>query len=291
MAKKFFRACPPYPGREPYLYLCFCDGDAKAVKPLLARLYERHCRVWYSLGRAQDTAGNRERAERISRAALMVIVLTPNSADDEAMKSALGYYLTTGKPVIAIESGALPVGSSVPLLFTEQVHRLSTDGNTPPEELAAALMRTDGFVQEMIFQPGDEFSAYLIKHTQKRQRNIALTVLAAAILAIGGTFVYGKTQGWFDRVAALEDTVTISDPVIWEAAHTALSPTQSVPLSDQTLAQITTLHLTDTPLSFEELALFPALTRLEIPVSCVDEAAKLVADAPYSIVVYGEAGQ
>ena len=43
--KASFRRCPPYEGKEPYLYLCFAEQDREAVFPLLEHLYSRGCRM------------------------------------------------------------------------------------------------------------------------------------------------------------------------------------------------------------------------------------------------------
>ena len=56
-----YRHCPPYAGKEPYLYFCFAEEDREAVLPLLRHLYGRGCRIWYS----QETTSDLDKLNRM----------------------------------------------------------------------------------------------------------------------------------------------------------------------------------------------------------------------------------
>lgn len=288
MARTHFRAYPPYTGTEPFLYLCFHETDARRVKPLIDGLYKRNCRVWYSLGTTLDPRRSRERSERMRHASLMVLLPSGGAADDESMKSAVGFYQDTGGRVICVESERLSPESGLALLFTDKVRRIRAADSPTTEELVSTLMRTEGFSQELIDPAGGERRLFRKK---RRVRRAALSVLAAALALSAATVFYAANNNWFRPEPVIEDTVLIRDETIREAARSSLSPSGGAALTEESLAQITTLHFSAMPASMAELSLFPALTRIEIPQAAVAEAAALVEDGRYTVVVYGEAAE
>lgn len=282
MAKTHFSAYPPYEGAEPYVYLCFHDGDAPKVKALLALLWARGCRVWYAMGKTADAGASRRRAERIQGASLMLLYLSPLAARDETIKSTLGYYQSGGGPVASLETQAIPPESGLGFLFGPQVVHIPAYEYATTEALVSALIRTPGFSQDLLGAPRGKDAAVV--------RRTALMLLAASLAILLGTFLYARSRNYFRPEApAVVDTVTVADDALRQAARMALSPTGDAALTEAGLASITTLRLYAPPESYDELALFPALERLEIPQSCVRQAAELLS-AAYTIVVYGEAG-
>lgn len=288
MAASFFRDFPPYSGEEPYVYLCFHEADKKRVKPFLSALIQRRCRVWYCIGDAQDAEQNRANAQRAGKAALMVFFLTPRSVEDETVKSNLGHFQASGRPVICIETEACAEQSGFSLILSKRVPRIACKVGESAESIVSKLLRTEGFTQEFI-APDDYVWQHFLK--KRKSRKIALITLAIALAVLTSAFFYAKSNDFFRPDVSLSDTVTIEDPVFEQAARVALSPDGEAALTDESLSRITTLRLESAPASFDALKLFPALTRLEVPSSCVYEASALLQDASFTIVVYQEAGE
>jgi len=288
MASSFFRDAPPYSGDEPYVYLCFHEADARQVKPFLDELLLRRCRVWYSMGLALKSDANRARTYRAANASLMIFWLSAHAADDERMKSSLGHYQASGRPIICIDTQDNTAQSGFSLILSGRVNRVSLTPGGTMESLVSNLMRMDGFSQQLIAENDHERQRFLSK---RKARRIALIILAAALVVLGGAIVYAQSNDWFRPQAEIVDSVIIEDAVIARAARFALAADGKAALTQESLARIQVLHLDAAPVSFDELALFPALTRLEIPQSCVEQASALLETAEYTIVVYPEAGE
>lgn len=286
MPASVLRNFPPYRGNEPYLYLCFHPNDVQQVKPILEEMTNRRCRVWYRVGSTTNSKERKNQFELEKNAHLMVFWLSACAAADEDMKSALGYYQTFGRPVICIDTQSNATQNGFSLILDHKVQIINDTADLLPEALVSTLMRTTGFTQQLIAEDDRERQLFLQK---QKSRRLALKILFAALIVLGCATVYAKSNNWFLPQAVIADSVSISDPVIERAARRALSPTDDIPLTQETLASITTLRIDAPPSSFDELALFPALTQLEIPQSCVNQAVALLDDAPYRIVVYPEA--
>ncbi len=285
MPASFFRNFPPCKGDEPYLYLCFHQADARSVKPILDELTKRRCRIWYHIGSASNTNERNKNIAYEKNAALMVFWLSACAAGDESMKSALGYYQTTGRPIICIDNQSNAAQSGFTLILNHNAQIIDCEPGLSAEALVSKIMRTEGFTQQLIAENDHERQLFLRK---RKSRRVALAILFAALAVLGCAIVYAQSNNWFLPEVVITDSVTINDPVIKRAARHALSPDGNVPLTQENLALITTLRIDAAPSSFNELSLFPALTRLEIPQSCVNQAAALLDSAPYSIVVYPE---
>lgn len=285
MAASYFRNFPPYSGCEPYVYLCFHEEDARAVKPLLDALTQRRCRVWYSIGTTAKAEENHARARCAEQAALMICYLTPRAAESERIKSSLGWYLASGKPVILIETEGYSDQSGFSLLLTEHVRWVPRKGEDSVESLVSTLLRTEGFNQQLLAENDMERQIFLHK---RRSRRLALGILAASLLALFGAFLFALQMGNIEQKTVYADEVIVSDAIIQKAARDTLSQQDDKTLTHRAVDAITTLHLDGTPASFEDLALFPALTRLEIPQSCVQAASQLLPEADFTIVVYPE---
>lgn len=286
MASSYFRDLPPYMGNDPYVYLCFHEQDAKAVRPLLEALAQRRCRVWYSMGYTIESDQHNERTARAKGAALMICYLTPRAANNEQIKSNLGYYQETGKPVICVETEGCTEQSGVSLMLKEHVRRLPRAAGESVESLVSALLRTEGFTQQLLAENDTVWQLFLQK---RKSRRLALFTLSFAVLALAVAFFYSLSMGYFNPQPRYADEITISDAVIQRAARNALSQDGTASLTQRGLNSITTLRLDETPSSFDELSLFPALTRLEIPQSSVQAATEKLLGADYTIVVYPEA--
>lgn len=263
--KKILRNFLPYTGDKPYIYFAFCESDAKNVRPLMDRLYRRGCRVWYPSGGASDLTAQAQMTERRLGASLVLVYMSDAAMrDEDGVKSSAGFCQSRGgKLIILDETGADGLSTG----FTDGTVFLPVSRGMSAEELEARLIRTEGFSQELL---GEAQSTGL-----PLRKKLAVLLAAIVISAFSLSYLLG--------LFTPKDSVTIDDPVILAAAHEAWPGA----LDKTALEQIRTLHLASAPESFAELALFPALQRLEVPVDCVEQAAALLDSAQYEIVLYG----
>ena len=183
---KIERRCPPYEGSDPYLYLCFAEKDSEAVFPLLEHLYRRGIRIWYNVESTADMEELNRQQERMNGASLVVLYLTDNVREAGNKKNTLLYYQQQGKPVISIDTDDGDNELSVGL--TEAAKHIDAQAVRGAEELEAALIRTEGFSQELIGDPP------AIKNSFGKA---AAVILAITLLVAGVSFYGYKVHGWF----------------------------------------------------------------------------------------------
>ena len=151
MSGKMEKRFPPYQGREPYLYFCFSAADRKRVRPLLERMYARGTRVWYSIGKPRDLAERREREARMTGAALVVLYLTAAARGDVDFKNAALYCQDRGLRLLCIDADG--GDSALSFGFTAKARHLDGLAYHSAVSLEAALVRCEGFSQELIGRP------------------------------------------------------------------------------------------------------------------------------------------
>ncbi len=305
--KRIDRAYPPYEGEEPYLYLCFAEGDREAVFPLLSHLVERGCRIWYSTGATADVNELNRQQARMDRASLVVLYLTDRARNDTNVKNPVLYYQSRGKPVICIDTDDGDTELSVGL--TAKTKHLDGRAGRSAEDVEAQLIRTEGFTQELIGEPPRKGSGKLKK--------IALALSAAALLLVG-VMCYGITQlGWFllplpqtpeppkaAPSATLSPTptytqeptpTTTSTPTptpspaptpteipdtVFFGEETLMSAVREVAgglvITEETLANVTTIQLEVLPEDLSELEKLPALEKVIVPQGEAERALELL---------------
>ena len=261
------KQCPPYTGEQPFLYLCFADADTDRLRPLFRRLYERGCRIWYPVGHGGSAAERERRDARMQKARLVILYQTKHARADHAAKSAVLVCQEKNIPIVSIDTddaeSALSMG-----LDPRAVH-IKARGGVAQE---AALLRADGFSQELIGPPQ--------KVRKRRLFAVAAVILAAALLLAGAAVLYRYLHP--PAVAQPDDTVFFSDPAVTAAVRDALS---GEPITEESVQSITTLRLSALPEHTDELALLPHLSRIEVDQANAGDAASLL--ERYEIVLTG----
>ncbi len=258
---------PPYDGGEPYLYLCFSGRDAKRVRPLLHRLYERGCRLWYPAGPSATVAERAQRDDAMGRARLVVLFQTRHAREDPSVKSAVLVCQQKKIPILSLDTDDAESSLSMGL-DSRAVHRKAR--GTDAQE--AALLHADGFTQDLIGPPR--------KVRRRRVFGIAAVLLAAALALAGAAAVYGHLRAPADEPPA--DTVFFSDPALTAAVRDALD---GGPVTEESVRQITALRLDAIPAKAGELARLPNLARIEVDQANADAAVPLCGQ--YEIVLTG----
>ena len=260
--KDWRKQIAPYEGSEPYLYLAFADADAGRIRDLVRLLLQRGVRIWYSTGPAGSADELLRRQQRALGASLTAVYLTDAMTQDQDGKASVLVNQKNGRKILCIDRDssdrALNMGlhESIPHLAAWQYHRT--------EDLEEAMVRTEGFTQEMIGDP------VFLKKEGLTGRLTALLCVLSLLLLLGG-FLGLRVFHWFQPELP-QDTVEFADPTVREAARIASG---SAVLTEESVAAVTELRLESLPDSWEDLEKLPNLERIVLPQDAVLEAESL----------------
>lgn len=249
--KNWQKQVPPYEGADAYVYFAFADGDVGRVWPIMRTLLRRGVRVWYCTGPAGSAEELLHRQERSRGAALTLLYLTDAAVADKDSKSRILVNQNRGRSILCLDPDGVDRRLSMGL--REDVPHLALQSCRSAEDLEDALIRAEGFTQELFGEPAAVEQDKLLGRL-----SLGISLLAAALLLLA--FVGYRHFGWFRPSYA--DEITIRDEVILDAARQAAG---GGALTGEKAAQIRSLRLDELPESWEELALLPALERIELP--------------------------
>ena len=149
--KDWRKQAPPYEGEEPYLYLAFADADAGKLGELVRLLKKRGLRLWYSTGPAGSAEELLRRQQRALGAEMTVVYLTDAMTQDQDGKASVLVNQKNGRKILCLDRDetdrALTMG------LHESVPHLAAWKYSKTEDLEEALVRSDGFTQEMFGEP------------------------------------------------------------------------------------------------------------------------------------------
>lgn len=260
---------PPYEGDEPYLYFAFADGDARKVWRIMKVLLSRGCRVWYCTGPAGNSRELLRRQARASGAELTLLYLSDALEGDKDSKTRIMVNQKDRKALLCLDTDdknhnlAMDIHESTPSI---PLHQLKSD-----EDLESALIRAQGFTQNMLGKPVTIRSSWMGKLT--------VVFFLLTVLLIAGSIVQ------LQKGRSYDDSVSFADPVIREAARVAAG---GGALTEEVLAQVQTIRLKKLPESWEDLVLLEQLQAIELPQNLVLEGQELP-EGSYRIVLYGGA--
>ena len=249
--KNWQKQVPPYEGADAYVYFAFADGDVGRVWPIMRTLLRRGVRVWYCTGPAGSAEELLHRQERSRGAALTLLYLTDAAVADKDSKSRILVNQNRGQSILCLDPDGVDRRLSMGL--REDVPHLALQSCRSAEDLEDALIRAEGFTQELFGEPTAVEQDKLLGRL-----SLGISLLAAALLLLA--FAGYRHFGWFRPNYA--DEITIRDEVILDAARQAAG---GGALTGEKAAQIRSPRLDELPESWEELALLPALERIELP--------------------------
>lgn len=261
--KDWRKQIAPYEGDEPYLYLAFADADAARIHELVRLLLRRGVRIWYSTGPAGSAEELLRRQQRALGASLTVVYLTDAMTQDQDGKASILVNQKNGRKILCIDRDASDRALTMGL--HESVPHLAAYQYRKTEDLEEALVRAEGFTQEMIGEP-----VYLSKGGLTGRLTALLCVLSVLLL-LGG-FLGLRVFHWFQPVETPQDSVTFTDPTVRDAVRAAAG---GGVLTEENAAAVTELRLDRLPDSWEDLALLPNLQRILLPQEAVQKAQSL----------------
>ena len=282
MASKTETYYPPYMGAEPYIHLCFSDRDERKVRPLLRRLLLRGCRTWYCVGYSRDRTSENARSQRMLGAGLTVLFLTANARRDTELKNQLLVCQKEKQPILVLNTDGGDSGLSLGLTGKFS----SVTPGTHASELVDAILHSPYFSQLYMGDPLPVFDQLWLKR-------ISTLLIVLALLLAGGAGVYRylnpPAPSAQDEVIQPEDTVIFQDETLRAAVRSAVG---GGPITEEAVAKLETLYLSQLPESLDELALLPRLTTLILS----EAAAQGAPEQPelydgYTLIVTGGDGR
>ena len=260
--KDWRKQAPPYEGEEPYLYLAFADADAGKLGELVRLLKKRGLRIWYSTGPAGSAEELLRRQQRALGAEMTVVYLTDAMTQDQDGKASVLVNQKNGRKILCLDRDetdrALTMG------LHESVPHLAAWKYSKTEDLEEALVRSDGFTQEMFGEP------VLLEKGGMTGRLTALLCTLAVLLVLG-SFLGLRVFHWFQPEIP-QDEVVLADETIRGAVRAAVG---GGVLTEENTAAIEELRLESLPSSWEDLEKLPGLQRIALPQEAVMTAESL----------------
>ena len=260
--KDWRKQAPPYEGEEPYLYLAFADADAGKLGELVRLLKKRGLRIWYSTGPAGSAEELLRRQQRALGAEMTVVYLTDAMTQDQDGKASVLVNQKNGRKILCLDRDetdrALTMG------LHESVPHLAAWKYSKTEDLEEALIRSDGFTQEMFGEP------VLLEKGGMTGRLTALLCTLAVLLVLG-SFLGLRVFHWFQPEIP-QDEVVLADETIRGAVRAAVG---GGVLTEENTAAIEELRLDSLPSSWEDLEKLPGLQRIALPQEAVMTAENL----------------
>ena len=271
MASKTETYYPPYGGDEPYIHLCFSSRDERKVRPLLRKLLHRGCRTWYCVGGAPDRRVQMVRSERMLKAGLTVLFLTASARQDTELKNRLLVCQKAKQPILVLNTDGGDSGLSLGLTGKFS----SVTPGTHASELVDAILHSPYFSQLYMGDPLPVFDQLWLKR-------ISTLLIVLALLLAGGAGVYRylnpPASPAQEETALPEDTVAFQDETLRAAVRSAVG---GGPITEEAVAELESLYLSQLPESTEELSLLPHLTTLILSEAAAQGALAQIEDKAY----------
>lgn len=268
------KTIPPYAGNQPYLYFCFSDEDQNRVRPLLERLFRRGVRIWYKTGDAGNAEKQRSDEARMRGASLVLLYLSDAFRYDVGVKSHAMACCLHKQPLLCLNTDNGDSGLSIGL--PSDLPTLPFKKATP-EEMENAILRADGFSQDLLGPPQKPGSNWV--------RTLAVTVAVVAALLLCSALLYAFLRPHDGSAPQPEDTVFFSDPALTAAVRRIVDG----PITEESLNGVTSLSFDALPEDISGLSCLPNLTRIELPQNAVLDAPEqvLTLTDSYEIVLIG----
>ena len=260
--KDWRKQAPPYEGEEPYLYLAFADADAGKLGELVRLLKKRGLRIWYSTGPAGSAEELLRRQQRALGAEMTVVYLTDAMTQDQDGKASVLVNQKNGRKILCL--GRDETDRALTMGLHESVPHLAAWKYSKTEDLEEALIRSDGFTQEMFGEP------VLLEKGGMTGRLTALLCTLAVLLVLG-SFLGLRVFHWFQPEIP-QDEVVLADETIRGAVRAAVG---GGVLTEENTAAIEELRLDSLPSSWEDLEKLPGLQRIALPQEAVMTAESL----------------
>lgn len=107
----------PYQGEQRYIFVSYAHKDSDLVWPIIRRMQQDGCRIWYDEGIDPGTEWDQNIASHVEGCGYFIAFLSPNYLDSENCKDELNYARDLGKDrlLVYLEDVTLPGGMAMRL--------------------------------------------------------------------------------------------------------------------------------------------------------------------------------
>ncbi len=156
-----------YTGLASYLFLSYAHKDADEIFPLMERLQQEGCNIWYDEGIHPADEWGETIAKKISDAKALLVVISGNSIQSFNVKREIYYAVSKNIPIIPfyIEDVILSEGLDLQLGIFQAI-KSQNDINKDCEKLKEAFPKEviTGEEPVLLFR-GKRYSFYFLQHS------------------------------------------------------------------------------------------------------------------------------
>ena len=156
-----------YKGLKPYLFLSYAHKDAERIFPLMERLQQKGCNIWYDEGIHPADEWGETIAKKIADAKAVLVVISKNSMSSFHVKREIYYAVSKNIPMIPfyIEDVSLTDGMDLQLGIFQAI-RTGNDVYKDCEALKDAFPKEVVTGEEpTLLYKGKKYSYYFLQHS------------------------------------------------------------------------------------------------------------------------------
>ena len=161
-----------YEGKEPYVFASYSHKDMDRVKPIIAKLKQNMCRIWYDEGLNPGESWNDSIAEHLKNCSQFVVFISPDSVISKYVMSEINYALTKNKGIVPIILKKTDLPASLEMMLGSiQFLDVSNidDIDKSAEIISSALVKSVFSLTSMPFLQDLGYSFYMITQDVERQ--------------------------------------------------------------------------------------------------------------------------
>ena len=116
---------PTYKGNENYIFVSYSHKDTAKVMPIMEKLCEFGCRIWYDEGIVPGSEWPEDIAQHLNNCAMAIAFISPNSMASVNCRREINFALSKQKPFLAVvlEPTEMPLGMELQLSTQQSVLR------------------------------------------------------------------------------------------------------------------------------------------------------------------------
>lgn len=112
-----------YEGNENYVFISYSHKDTEKVMPIMEKLRDLGCRIWYDEGIAPGSEWPEDIAQHLNNCAMAIAFISPNSMVSVNCRREINFALSKQKPFLSVvlEPTEMPLGMELQLSTQQSV--------------------------------------------------------------------------------------------------------------------------------------------------------------------------
>ena len=107
-----------YEGKDPYIFVSYSHVDTDKVVPIISKLKQRMCRVWYDEGLFPGESWNDSIADHLKNCEVFLIFISESSVKSKYVFTELNYALSKDKKIIPIKLDNVDMPSGIEMMLS-----------------------------------------------------------------------------------------------------------------------------------------------------------------------------